>query len=90
MCFIFQYLKKLKWNEIKNKENEKFIVRENQKKRKIVLHFFWRTLVEFYDVSAKWQSEISNFKVLTTTWTHNSRAYILYISNSTALLPVNF
>ena len=30
------------------------------------------------DFSAKWRREISKFKVLTTTWAHNSKSLILY------------
>ena len=35
-----------------------------------------RTLVAF---STKWQREISKFIVLTTTWTHNSKSFILSV-----------
>ena len=36
-----------------------------------------RTLVELFDVVCQWQREISKFKVLMTTWTHNSKSFIL-------------
>ena len=37
------------------------------------------TLVHFIGVHAKQKVEISKFKVLATTWTLNSKSFILYI-----------
>ena len=38
------------------------------------------TFVQFFDVDVdcKWRREISKFKVLTTTWTHSSKSFILF------------
>ena len=38
-----------------------------------------RTLDNSLTQSAKWQREISKFKVLTTAWTHNRNSFIVYV-----------
>ena len=44
---------------------------------KHVLHVWHALQYNSLTSSAKWQREIYNFKVLTTTWTHNSESFIL-------------
>ena len=46
--------------------------------RKIIAARAACTFVQFFDVVCKWRREISKFKVLTTTWSHNSKSFILY------------
>ena len=45
----------------------------------IVLHVQHGLLTIVWRKSAKWQREISKFKVLTTTWTHNRNSFIVYV-----------